>query len=136
MALSKMEIQICSDTLNLKEVESFIKEMFVKYALQTELFYKVLICVNEAVVNSIMHGNKYDENKVVKIQSFACLKFLYFRIMDEGEGFDFKSLDDPTEIKNIYKESGRGIYIIKSISNSIYFREKGNIIEFKIKLSE
>lgn len=136
MALNKMEIKIFSDTMNLKDVEIFIKEMFVKYALKTELFFKVLICVNEAVVNSIMHGNKYDGNKVVKIQCYACHKYLYFRIIDEGEGFDYKNLSDPTEIENICKESGRGIFIIKSISNSFYFREKGNIIEFKIGLSE
>jgi len=135
MALNKMQIKISSNTLQLREVESFIDELFKKFDIKNDLYYKVLICVNEAVVNSITHGNKYDENKKVIIQSFSCQGYLYFRISDEGDGFNFNDLQDPTTIENLYKETGRGIYIIKNISDKITFREKGNIIEFKIKLN-
>jgi serine/threonine-protein kinase RsbW len=134
MALNKKQIKISSSTLQLDQVESFIQKMFTELNIKKELFYKVLICVNEAVVNSIQHGNKFDENKKVIIQSFSCKQYLYFRIIDEGEGFNFNELCDPTTIDNIYNETGRGIFIIKNITDEIAFREKGNIIEFKIKL--
>lgn len=130
---SKMEIRINSDTDNLGMVEDFIHEMFERHEISMELYNRVLVCVNEAVVNSIEHGNKNDRSKSVVIQSFFCHNFLYFRIIDEGEGFDFKEIPDPTEAENLCKETGRGIYIIRNISDNIGFREKGNIIEFKIK---
>ncbi len=131
-----MEIKISSSRLQLNEVENFIKELFTSFKIREELFFKTQICVNEAVVNSIMHGNKFDENKVVTISSFTSNNYLYFSITDEGEGFDFNELPDPTRVENIFKETGRGIFIIKNISDEIVFRDKGNIIEFKIKLDE
>lgn len=130
---NKMEIQITSDTLNLNKVENFISKMFQKYNIDMELINKVLICVNEAVVNSIEHGNKYDKRKAVIIKSYFCHNFLYFKVIDEGAGFDFSEIPDPTADENLCKESGRGIFIIKNISEAIGFKEKGNIIEFKIK---
>lgn len=131
-----MEIKISSSRLQLNEVENFIRKLFEKFKIRDELFFKTQVCVNEAVVNSIMHGNKFDENKLVTISSFTVKSYLYFSIADEGEGFDFNDLPDPTHVDNIFKETGRGIFIIKNISEEIVFREKGNIIEFKIKLDE
>ncbi len=132
---NKMEIKIFSDTLQLNEVEKFIQRLFVKHKIKAELFYKVLVCVNEAVINSIQHGNKFDERKKVIIQSYTYNNYLFFRIIDEGEGFNFTNLIDPTTVENISKETGRGIFIIKNISDDITFREKGNIVEFKIKIN-
>jgi len=134
MPLNKMEIDISSDPMEMGQVEDFIKEIFVRYSISMEIYFKVMVCVNEAVTNSIMHGNKYNNNKLVKIQSYSCHKYLYFRIIDQGEGFDFHCLPDPTDIENLKKETGRGIYIIRTISDETAFREKGNIIEFKIDL--
>lgn len=131
----RIEIEILSDTMELEQVESFIRDLFCRYALPDDVFCKVLVCVNEAVINSIMHGNKYDGNKKVKIQVFTVGDHLYFRIADEGEGFNFRELPDPTASENLLKESGRGLYIIQNISEDIVFSEKGNIIEFKIRLS-
>lgn len=135
MALNRKEIKISSVTVNLNQVESFVKELFDFLKLRNDLYLKVLLCVNEAVVNSISHGNRFDENKTVTVQSFFCREYLYFRIIDEGDGFNYHDIPDPTTSENILKENGRGIYIIKNISDEITFREKGNIIEFKIKLN-
>jgi serine/threonine-protein kinase RsbW len=136
MLIKKRQISIPTDTLKLYRVESFVKDMFNELGIREELFGKVLICVNEAVLNSIQHGNKYDENKKIFIHSYKTGKYLFFRIIDEGEGFDYNDLPDPTTKENINKETGRGIFIIKNISDEIDFREKGKIIEFKIKLDE
>ncbi len=133
MPLNKKEIVISSDTTELKVVENFLSEIFRTYQIDEELYQKVLVCLNEAVTNSIMHGNKFDERKQVRIESFTCNKFLYFRVIDEGDGFDYNNLPDPTNVENLRKESGRGIFIIKNMSNGIFFREKGNIVEFKIE---
>ncbi len=133
MPLNKKEIVISSDTTELKVVETFLYEIFRTYQIDEDLYLKVLVCLNEAVTNSIMHGNKFDERKQVRIESFTCNKYLYFRVIDEGDGFDYTHLPDPTTVDNILKESGRGIFIIKNMSDGIFFREKGNIVEFKIE---
>jgi len=134
MPLSRMEIKIASETLELCQVEHFLKEVFIKNDVKPDIFFKALLCVNEAVINSIIHGNKFNPLKQVRIQSYSCKRFLYFRISDQGDGFDYENLPDPTALENLKKETGRGIYIIKKISDRTDFRQKGSIIEFKIEL--
>jgi serine/threonine-protein kinase RsbW len=135
MTLNRKEIKINSVTLNLNQVEMFLKDIFNRLKLHEDIFNKVLLCVNEAVINSISHGNRFDQNKIIVVQSFFCKEYLYFRIIDEGDGFDFNDLPDPTSEENIFKETGRGIFIIKNISDEISFQDKGNVIEFKIELN-
>ena len=61
MPLNKKEIVISSDTTELKVVETFLYEIFRTYQIDEDLYLKVLVCLNEAVTNSIMHGNKFDD---------------------------------------------------------------------------
>ncbi|HPJ77960.1 MAG TPA: ATP-binding protein [Prolixibacteraceae bacterium] len=135
MPKNKKSVIITSDTAELQLVEHFLTEVFESYQIDPEMFGKVLVCLNEAVINSIMHGNKYDGEKMVRIECYTCNKYLYFRVIDEGEGFNFDDLPDPTCMKNLKKESGRGIFIIRNFSDGIFFRDKGNIVEFKIERS-
>lgn len=133
---SKMVIEISSDTLQLFLIEEFLKNIFQKYALSNRMFIKVLICVNEAVVNSITHGNEYDLNKRVTVTSEYKDQTLFFRIEDQGEGFDFNHIPDPTTRENILKETGRGIYLLQHMAEGIDFKENGSVIEFSICINE
>jgi len=134
--IHKLELKIFSDTLQLYLVEEFVKHIFLEYALDNRLFIKVLICVNEATVNSISHGNQYDTNKKITISYEYREQTLFFRIKDQGDGFDFDHIPDPTTKENIMKETGRGIYLLKHLAREITFKEKGRVIEFSIVLNE
>ena len=124
---------IKSEISELKKVENFIIEIFKEYDLKKKYFNKIYVCVSEAVVNSIKHGNKNDENKTVSIGIDCDLKEINVLIEDEGEGFDIKKVKDPTLRENIKNESGRGIFIIKNLSDKLEYNEKGNRIQFKIE---
>jgi len=65
MDLNRKEIKISSITLNLNLDELFIREIFEFLMISDSIYIKVLLCVNEAVINSISHGNKFDQNKVI-----------------------------------------------------------------------
>lgn len=124
---------IKSDISELEKVENFINEIFKEYDLAQKYFNKIYVCVSEAVVNSIKHGNKNDENKTVSIGIDCDLKEINVLIEDEGDGFDIKKVKDPTLMENIKNESGRGIFIIKNLSDKLEYNEKGNRIQFKIE---
>lgn len=128
------ELCIHSDTLEICEIDEFITEVFSHYELNSEYLHRVMLSVKEAVTNAIIHGNKMEREKLVRIKAHKCSKFLYFKIIDEGDGFDYASVKDPTLPENIMKMNGRGLHIIKNVCDSITFREKGNIIEFRINL--
>ncbi len=127
---------IKSDISELKNVEVFVNEIFTECNIESKYFNKVYLCISEAVINSIEHGNKYDKNKKVSIIAGYEKSRLNIEVKDEGKGFNLKLVEDPTTSENRKKESGRGIFIIKSLSKQIEYNKKGNSIHFKIECSE
>ncbi len=95
-----------------------------------EKFINFQIACSEALINSIVHGNNEDENKKVHTTLEYDEKTLTVKIKDEGKGFDMNSLPDPTLKENLLKESGRGIYIMKSLVDEFHCNSSGNGTEF------
>ena len=124
---------IKSDKSELRKVENFLSDIFNEYDLSWNKFNKTVLCVSEAVINSIEHGNKYDKRKAVTIQLNCTEDELHVEVYDEGDGFNLDSIEDPTLNTNIKRESGRGIHIIKSLSDSIKYNNKGNSVQLKIE---
>ncbi len=123
---------IKSDVAELKKVENFLYDIFKECKISADNFNKVFLCISEAVINSIQHGNKNDRDKKVSIGIDCQAKEMDVFIKDEGEGFDIKNVADPTIKENRKLESGRGIHIIKSLTEKIEFNNEENFIQFKI----
>jgi serine/threonine-protein kinase RsbW len=124
---------ISSKESELQRVEEFINEVFAFYNFPKTCFNKVLLCISEATINAIAHGNKGDHRKKVELNVDCKTHLISVQITDQGEGFDFTSILDPTHKENIMKESGRGIHIIKSLAKTFSFNEKGNSLQFQIE---
>lgn len=125
-----------SELSELQKVEVFIKEKFSECGLPQKYFNKVLLCVSEAVINAIKHGNKSNIHKKVCISIRCTDTEVQIQVEDEGEGFDIVKVEDPTLVENIRKESGRGIYIIKKLTDNLEYNKKGNKVKFKLICSE
>src|SRR5690606_18934754 len=100
-----------------------------------ELFGNVLIALTEAVNNAILHGNNCNSLKKVLISHcFVENKTLSFSISDEGDGFDPNALPDPTDPINIEKIGGRGVFLMRQLSDNLIFNDNGRnvVIEFKL----
>lgn len=132
----KSEILVLnSNTDELNKVEPFLLAFFKKYDLPINYFNKVLLCISEAIVNSIQHGNKFDSRKQVLVMVRFEKNVITIEISDDGDGFDFENVANPTKINNIKQESGRGIFIIKSLCEEIHFKNHGNCIQFKMEFT-
>jgi serine/threonine-protein kinase RsbW len=127
-------LTIESDKKELIKVEAFLRNIFEDKQLPEDSFNKVLLCISEAVINSIEHGNKNTKSKKVSVVVDCHQNNMVVKVTDEGEGFDFNHIPDPTAEENIRNEKGRGIFIIRSVSNELIFRDKGKCVEFKIEL--
>jgi|SRR5690554_2782843 len=127
-------LAIKSDKLELSKVEAFIRRLFEMRNFPDDAFNKVLLCVSEAVINSIEHGNKNNRGKRVTIVAKCKRSSLKFLVKDEGDGFDPNLVLDPTSKENIKREGGRGIFIMKSICSRLRFGDNGKCVEIKIKL--
>ncbi|WP_297085967.1 ATP-binding protein [uncultured Draconibacterium sp.] len=114
------------------KVEKFIKDIFSYHNFTDKCFNTVFLCISEATTNSIVHGNKEDHKKKVELNVDCKRNLIKVCITDEGDGFDTDSIPDPTEQKNLLKETGRGIHIIKTIAQNVCYNDKGNSISFEI----
>lgn len=118
-------LKINSNTQNLRLVERLIEDVCDVYNVNDGCYGNMLIAVTEAVNNAIHHGNKNNPEKMVKIGFESEDNMLVFSVSDEGTGFDHLSLPDPTDPMNIDKLSGRGVFLMTSLSDSIRFEEGG-----------
>ncbi len=80
---------------------------------------KIGLSVREGMVNAVVHGNRYDANKKVRLSIAKTPEHLTIVIADEGEGFDFEGLPDPLAPDNLLRTSGRGIFLIRSFMDGV-----------------
>lgn len=111
---------------SLRIVEEIIEKVSEEQKLPEDSFGNVLIAVTEALNNAIMHGNMGDESKSVVLEVFDMGDKVSFSIKDEGAGFDFNNLPDPTAPENIEKPNGRGIFLMKSLADDVVFEDGGS----------
>lgn len=122
-----------SDINNISMMEDLTQSIIDKYELNQEKFPDILIAMTEAVSNAILHGNKEVRNKPVEVYTRATENGLSIRIKDQGTGFNYKSLPDPTTPHTIEQEGGRGILLIRELCDEFAFLDEGTIIEMFFK---
>ena len=83
---------------------------------------KIGMAVRESMVNAVVHGNRYNANKKVRFSVSKDAGSLIVRITDEGEGFDCESVPDPLSSENLFRNSGRGIFLIRSFMDDFRVR--------------
>lgn len=135
IAMETQEIQISSKTENLTVVEALVDEVCEEFKINEDYYGNILIALTEAVTNAIQHGNKYDPEKNINLQFVPNQKELVFTIKDQGTGFDFNNLPDPTEPDNIQKPHGRGIYLMKHLADKVKFSDNGRAVELNFLIS-
>lgn len=118
------ELSIPSNFESMPKVETLIDSVCFKMGVG-ESFGNVLIAVTEAVNNAILHGNKNKQDANVLIRSAEDSTSFCFSVEDEGNGFDFTTLPDPTAPENIEKENGRGIFLMKNLADDVEFENNG-----------
>lgn len=89
---------------------------------QSNLF----VALDEAFVNAVKHGNKYDPNKLVRVAAEVSKAEAKFTVEDEGEGFDVGAIPDPLDPQNLFKTSGRGVLFIYNIMDEVTYNDRGN----------
>ena len=119
------KLKIDSSAENLRLVERLIEDVCEIYNVSEDNYGNILIAVTEAVNNAIYHGNKGNPGKSVQIGFENLDKKITFTVSDEGTGFDYRNLPDPTDPKNIDKVNGRGVFLMKHLADSVEFNNDG-----------
>ena len=121
-------IEIPSENRYIRKVSSDILSALSHYGVGESRLFDIKLCVEEAVRNAIMHGNRFDEKLRVKVSYLIADGRINIEVEDEGAGFDPAKIPNPTDKGNITKESGRGICLIRRLMDRVEFNKKGNKI--------
>jgi serine/threonine-protein kinase RsbW len=135
VGMKKINIEIPSLSENIRMIESFIDNAREKYHLDDDIYGNIMIAVTEAVNNAIKHGNQNNSGKNVSLSLALEEGVIKFRVEDEGTGFDYEHLPDPTAPENLEKPGGRGIFLMKHLADEVAFNEKGKVVELSFYMN-
>ena len=128
-------LQLPSNHESVAVLENFVDDLVSNLQIGDDVYANLMTCLNEAITNAIFHGNKQNPDKKVYINlEVINQKRLIFNVADEGAGFDFNDIPDPTDEANLEKLTGRGVYIMKKLADQCIFNTLGNEVELHFKI--
>jgi serine/threonine-protein kinase RsbW len=136
MRIHREMLTISSNPKSITLVENFVENIASKYNIHKDVYGNILISLTEAVNNAILHGNNADETKKVLIKLKTLGNKLAFLVSDEGQGFDYQSLPDPTSPQNLLKVGGRGVFLMRQLSDNVVFTDNGSTVEIHFNISK
>jgi len=129
------ELNIPSSTSYLCKVEIFVEEICDVFYITNSYFGNILLSLEEAVKNAIIHGNKRDIKKTVRISFQRIPNGLSFTITDQGDGFNYWAVPNPVETKDENENTGNGIFLIRSLADKVSYNSTGNQVEIEFYIS-
>lgn len=113
-------------------VERFTDTICEEYYVSNRYFANIMLAIEEAVQNAIVHGNRNDDSKSVSIRFVRKRSGLSFIIEDEGAGFNVADVPNPLDSDT---NEGTGIFLMKSLADRVKYNEKGNRVELLFTIS-
>lgn len=129
------KLDISSSFDNIRLVERLVEDVCDVFNVNEDNYGNILIAVTEAVNNAIYHGNQGNPEKHIKIGFDSDEHNICFSVTDEGEGFDYNSLPDPTDPLNIDKPHGRGVFLMKNLADKVEFHNNGQEVLLTFNLN-
>lgn len=133
--MKNIRIEVPALAENIRMIESFIDNVKEEFHLDDDIYGNIMIAVTEAVNNAIKHGSRNDSRKNVSLSLSLEDSTIRFKVVDQGDGFDYEHLPDPTAPENIEKPGGRGIFLMKNLSDEVYFRDGGRTVELSFYMN-
>lgn len=121
-----LQVHIPSDTTAGQELQEQILAILERLGYPSRDVFGMRLALEEALVNAIKHGNRFDTNKQVRVDCRISREMISIEIEDEGEGFRLEDVPDPTEDDNLERPCGRGIMLMRHFLDKVDYNEKGN----------
>ena len=121
--------EIPSDIRYIRKTSNKMVRSLKRSAVDESTLFDIKLCVEEALRNAMVHGNRSDKGLVVKV-SYRIDKDRFEAVVeDEGSGFDPEKVPDPTVEENMLKYGGRGVYLIKRLMDEVEYNDRGNRVK-------
>ena len=119
---------IAGDTITIPSSQDFLSDvdLFVEgtlrgYGAGESVIADIAISVSELVNNAIIHGNRMNASKKVRVECEILPGWLMVIVEDQGRGFKPEAVGNPLKKENLLKESGRGIFLMRTLMDKVEF---------------
>ena len=129
------KLDFASKVENIALVEKLIDDVCEEYKVNEDYYGNILIAMTEAVNNAIQHGNAKDASKSIVVTFENKNQNLRFTVTDQGKGFNYDELPDPTDPANLEKPHGRGVFLMRHLADEVNFHDEGRIVELNFALA-
>jgi serine/threonine-protein kinase RsbW len=123
MTVNRVSYTLDSTLETVNQAEAAAGKIAQQAGFDRDTADQISMAVREATVNAVLHGNKYDPGKKVRLAFEHGGNDLVITVSDEGTGLNEASIPDPLAPENLLKTSGRGIFLIRSFMDEVRFRK-------------
>jgi serine/threonine-protein kinase RsbW len=113
------ELTLPSRVEAVNEAAAAIATVLGRAGIDEDAAFGIDMAFREAVTNAVLHGNKQDESKLVRVTVKSSPDWLEISVRDQGKGFDPVAIPDPTAAENIMKTAGRGIFFMRNFMDEV-----------------
>ena len=124
----KKKFQVDSDLSIVQKTSQDILSFLKVLPLGEAALFDIRLCLEEALINAMKYGNGLQKNVPVELDVEGGDEEVRITVRDQGPGFDVSKVADCTEKKNLYRNSGRGVYLIHQLMDEVKYNEKGNAL--------
>jgi serine/threonine-protein kinase RsbW len=118
---------------SLNRLESFLSYLQKYLPVNENRDVNMIVVLSEAITNCVIHGNKFDQSKFIHVSSRLDAYSINFSLEDEGEGFDYQSMNQSVDNLAIYN-GGRGILIMRYLSDGFSYSNGGRRLDLSFNL--
>jgi|GEM_PF-1060378 len=135
--LATMEIQGCTAiamSINYGEMDGVIDKIMEEvrsFDVDNMTLYAIRLALNETIANAWLHGNRTDPAVPIELSYLLTSTYFELQVSDQGRGFDYVNLPDPTVPENLIRTHGRGIFLMRQLMDDLEFNEVGNQIRVR-----
>ena len=122
----KKKFQIASDLAIVQQTSQDILTFLKPASLPEAAVFDIRLCLEEAIINAMKYGNGLRKELPVELDVEYDDREVRIHVKDQGPGFDPAKVVDCTEEQNLYRNSGRGVYLIQKLMDEVRYNEAGN----------
>ena len=122
----RKKFQVISDLANVQKTSEQVLSFLKPLCLNEAALFDIRLCLEEALINAMKYGNALRKDLEVELEVEGSLEEVRITVQDQGPGFDVKKLENCTEEKNLFRNHGRGVYLMHQLMDEVRYNEKGN----------
>ena len=128
-------LKIASSPDEMYRVEQYVEMISDEHLLYGNYYSNILMAVSEAVQNAMLHGNRMDTGKFVRISEECTKEGLWIRVLDEGDGFDHAEYSAVNDLMKDFNTHADGLYLIHKLADDVRFQQGGRQIEMLFRIN-